>query len=252
MSVFLQEIHRGYGQGPDLLSMLTRLLKEGHQDSPLRGATVRRTFSSGASGGTTLLTPYIQYHHDRAMLPDGRPPFDGYLVMVGQQPPNRPKGAVLVFLDSEAEVIRTHPTPTRNTDTPRFRTYEIPGAGHSMSAPVEPASTAERSADPSGTEAVLPTGIGGLTDRGGPTEFEPYDKINAPITWGIWANMYAWLEKGTPMPVAAPIQRDRAAPDGVARDEHGNAKGGIRTPWVESLKRGTWPASRCRTRCGPG
>ena len=101
MSVFLQEIHRGYAQGPDLLSQLAWLLKEGQESSPLRGAKVRRTFSSGASGGTTLLTPYIEFHHDRAMLPDGRPPFDGYLVMVGREPPNRPKKAVMVFLNSE-------------------------------------------------------------------------------------------------------------------------------------------------------
>jgi hypothetical protein len=233
MSVFLQEIHRGYAQGPDLLSQLARLLKEGGAGSPLAGAKVRRTFSYGASGGTTLLMPYIQYHHDRAMLPDGRPPFDGYLVMVGQQPSNRPKGAVMVFLDSEAEALR-HPLPLpENTDNPRFRFYEIPGTGHSISAPVNAASATQRSVDHTGIEEVLPDGIAGLTARGGPTAFEPYDKINAPIIWGIWSNMYAWLEHGRPMPIAPPIERDPAAPDRIARDEHGNAKGGLRTPWVD-------------------
>src|SRR5262249_40046915 len=72
MAVFQQEIHRGYAQGPDLLSQLARTLKEGGKGSPLAGAKVRHTFSYGASGGTTLLTPYIQYHHDKGMLPDGR------------------------------------------------------------------------------------------------------------------------------------------------------------------------------------
>ena len=234
MSVFLQEIHRGYAQGPDLLSQLARVLKEGGPGSPLVGAKVRRTFSYGASGGTTLLMPYIQYHHDKAMLPDGRPPFDGYLVMVGQQPSNRPKGAVMVFLNDESGAF-TRRVPPPNSDKPRFRYYEIPATGHSISAPVETASATHSSVERSATEEVLPSGIGGLTARGTQTEYEAYDKINAPIIWGIWANMYAWIEKGRSMPVAPPIERDPSAPDGLGlgRDEHGNAKGGIRTPWVE-------------------
>jgi hypothetical protein len=81
--------------------------------------------------------------------------------------------------------------------------------------------------------AVVPAGVAGLSDRGGPTDLQPYDKINAPIVWGVWANLYAWLDKGTPMPSAPPIQRDPAAPDGIARDEYGNARGGLRTPWVD-------------------
>jgi hypothetical protein len=233
MSVFLQEIHRGYAQGPDLLTQLTHLLKMGDSPNPLAGAKVRHTFNSGASGGTTLLTPYIQYHHDNAMLSDGRPPYDGYLVMVGQEPANRPKGAVMVFLNTEHEAKIKKPPLPQNTDNPRFRYYEIPSAGHMMSAPVEPTSAANRSTAHSGVEAVLPEGIAGLTARGGPTEFEPYDKINAPIIWGVWTNMYTWIDKGQPMPSAEPIERDLKAPDGIARDEHGNAKGGIRTPWVE-------------------
>lgn len=233
MAVFLQEIHRGYAQGPDLLSQLAHLLKEGSPSGPLRGAKVRRTFNSGASGGTTLLTPYIQHHHDRAMLPDGRPPFDGYLVMVGNQPSNRPKKAVLVFLNSEAEAAGAALPLPKNTDEPRFRYYELPSTGHGMSTPAEQLSDTERATQAGKMAAVLPAGIVGLTDRGQSNEYEVYDKVNAPIIWGIWANMYAWLETGVPMPVAPPITRDASAPDGLARDEHGNAKGGIRTPWVE-------------------
>jgi hypothetical protein len=45
--------------------------------------------------------------------------------------------------------------------------------------------------------------------------------------------MYRWVEEGIPMPCADPITRDANAPDGIARDEHGNARGGLRTPWVD-------------------
>jgi hypothetical protein len=153
--------------------------------------------------------------------------------MVGIEPLNRPKKAVLVILNSEDSAKkRSSPIPP-NTDEPKFRYYEIPSTGHSMSAPAETVSASERAAAVSQMSSVLPEGIAGLTDRGGPTEYEPYDKINTPINWGAWANMYAWLDKGKPMPIAPPIERDSKASDGIARDEHGNAKGGIRTPWVD-------------------
>jgi hypothetical protein len=61
----------------------------------------------------------------------------------------------------------------------------------------------------------------------------PYDKINMPLVWGVWENIYDWIEKGIPMPHAKPITLDPQQSDGIARDQYGNAKGGIRTPWVE-------------------
>ena len=46
-------------------------------------------------------------------------------------------------------------------------------------------------------------------------------------------NLVASLRDGTPMPSGAWITCDPHALDGVARDEHGNAIGGLRAPWVE-------------------
>lgn len=35
------------------------------------------------------------------------------------------------------------------------------------------------------------------------------------------------------MPIAECITRDAGSVDGIARDDHGNTLGGIRTPWVD-------------------
>lgn len=35
------------------------------------------------------------------------------------------------------------------------------------------------------------------------------------------------------MPQTAPLSIDESAPDRLARDRHGNALGGLRTPWVD-------------------
>ena len=45
--------------------------------------------------------------------------------------------------------------------------------------------------------------------------------------------MYQLIEQGMSLPKAPRIRLDANAPDGIARDQHGNALGGLRTPWVE-------------------
>src|SRR5262249_6647636 len=111
---------------------------------------------------------------------------------------------------------------------------EIPGTGHSISAPLPEVSAAQGGTELQGAGDVVPKGIAGLSDRDAPPPgVVPYDKVNAPILWGLWANMYDWVEKGVPMPHAPRIKRDPSGPDGLAVDQYGAAIGGLRTPWVD-------------------
>jgi Alpha/beta hydrolase domain len=234
--VFLQELFRSYAQAPDIMSQLAHAMKSNNPAFPFEGK-VKRLFSFGASGGSTILQTYINYHHDAGMMSDARPPFDGYLVMVGLHPDVRPKGAVLAILDSEAEVveaIRAQRKEPPDTDNPRFRYYQIPGTGHMVSAPLPESIAARRSEAARSAASVVPEGIAGLSDTGEvPAGLTHYNKINQPIVWSLWSNMYAWIEKDIPMPKAPRMQLDPKAPDGVARDANGNALGGLRTPWVD-------------------
>ena len=220
-NVFLQELYRSYAQAPDVISQLAQALKAGNPALPFEGK-VKRLFSYGASGGSTILQRYIDVHHDAGMMPDGRPPFDGYLVAVGMLPETRPKGAVLVFLEAEGEAIagiRTGRTEPPDTDDPPFRFYQVPGAGHVMSAPLPEVAAAQAGTDVRQVASVVPAGIVGLSDTGElPAGVVRYDKINQPIVWGIWNNMYQWIEQGVPMPKAPRIKRDPSASDGIARD----------------------------------
>lgn len=230
--IFNQELNRSYGMGPDIVTQVNHLLKTNAPQSPLKGFTVRRTYTFGASGGSMIPIAYINYFHDKAMLPDGRPPIDGYMIGVGPEPSKRPGKALLVMYESEAEAVGRMPSP--DTDQPRFRYYEIPGAGHGVSAPA-PMTAEERKAEQGGgMDEVLPPGIQGLNSRGSiPAGMSPYDKVNSPIIWALWHHMYRWNDAGIAMPKSRPITRDPKAPDGIARDVHGNALGGLRTPWVE-------------------
>jgi hypothetical protein len=235
-NVFVQELYRSYAQAPDVISQLAQALKGGNPSFPFQGR-VKRLFSYGASGGSTIVQRYIDVHHDAGMMADGRPPFDGYLVAVGMLPETRPKGAVLVFLESENEAItgiRTGRQEPPDTDDPPFRFYQVPGAGHVMSAPLPEVAAAQAGIEMRQVAKVVPAGIAGLSDTGEPPPgVLRYDKVNQPIVWGIWNNMYQWIEQGVPMPKAPRIKRDPKATDGIARDANGNALGGLRTPWVD-------------------
>lgn len=234
--IFLQEIYRSFAQAPDIVSQAARALKQGAKGLPF-GDRVRQIYSFAASGGSTFLAPYIQYHHNAGMLPDGRPPFDGYLIMVGLLPKAMPDKAVFAYVNSQADLATTLRMGTQfppDSDDPRVRIYEIPGTGHSISAPLPEVSAAQASTELHGAGAVVPAGVAGLSDRGqAPEGVLPYDKVNAPLIWALWANMYDWVEKGVPMPSAPRIVRDSHAPDGIALDRYGAALGGLRTPWVE-------------------
>jgi hypothetical protein len=229
MTTFRQELFRSYASGPDIYFGVVDALRTG-RSSVLGDAVARRVYTYGSSGASQILRPLVEFHHDRRLAADGAPLVDGYFIRVGQMPVNRPRNAVLTMFQSEAEAmgnVSTGGAPPDDTDDPRFRYYELAGTGHRFSA--DPP-TSRR--DELSSAAVVPEGIRGLSQRD-ESELEPYDKYNAPILWALWEAMYAWVDDGVPMPRIPCITRDPDAPDGIARDEHGNALGGIRTPWVD-------------------
>jgi hypothetical protein len=226
-AIFRQEISRSYAQGPDIMSDAAALIRKGGPDSPLGDRAVRRIFTAGRSGQSTILQPYIDFHHDAATRRNGHVPYDGYMIRVGSMPQNRPSGSVLVLVQSEAEAMdlsAEYIARYADTDDPMFRYYEIPGVGHGLTARPNVSNV---------IGSLVPEGVQGISDIAGETSFEPYDKISLPVIWGMWANMAQWLDKGVPMPRAPRIERDPAADGGLARDEFGNARGGIRLPWMD-------------------
>jgi hypothetical protein len=100
----------------------------------------------------------------------------------------------------------------------RYRLYEIAGAGHD-------ASFAEASARMLGL-AELPTLRMGRPRK--PLNDFPLDLVLA----AAFRNLFQWVEDGVAPPRAARIEVDEEAVQ-IVRDEHGNVRGGVRTPWVD-------------------
>jgi hypothetical protein len=214
--VMIEEIYRSYAHSPDVVAQLAALLKvEG-----LDGWPVERLIGTGASGTTAWWNAFIDGgHHDRA------PNFDGYVLYVATPPRSRPGDAAVVSVISEAEAMLAvieADTPPPDTDDPTFRQYELAGTGHQLSG-----------ADDAGVTDALSTHASTL-DQARPNGLIPYDRANHPILHGIWRALEERIAHGVPMPPSVHIDRDADGEGGLARDQYGNARGGLRPPWVEA------------------
>jgi hypothetical protein len=214
-------VAHGYGIAAGLLE----LVKANAGGSPLAGFAVERVYATGWSQTGLFWQQFLDRgFHEATPGPLGGAAVDGYLVAVAPGPTHRPDDAVLVHLLSEGEVVGTLNRGTHvsdDSDARRVRGYEVAGTFHHWKvkerAPRQPAP---------GTHDAL------HNDR-------PWEVI----VHAVLDNMDRWVRDGMPMPHAARITRDPRAPDGVARDEFGNARGGLRSPWLDV------PTARYAPRC---
>ena len=229
LTLATQEMLRTFAHSVDIVKQVTTLLKSDREDNPLTIGTARRAYVSGASGTGVYLHTFLWCgHHDS--LADGRPIFDAYVPMVTGPPAGipLPDDAVVVGVVSEHEVLGIAGQGLElppDSDGPRYRYYEIPGAGHGMHGP-EPI----RPSTDSAAEVYRFRSDG---EDGAPGHRPHYDKPDHPIFHAIWHNIDKWIAEDVPMPTASRIERDPTARDGIRRDEVGNALGGLRPPWIE-------------------
>lgn len=194
-----------------IMTQVGAFLKSNPRTGPLVGRPVKYLLMGGSSqtGGTT--NNYIRQSHATARLPNGKPIYDGYLPGYSfPSEPLRAEGAAIIHFVSEGEVVNAannkRPTGDRpDSDAPndRFRAYQLVGGSH------------------------VPT-------RGQPAKTNPPEMPSqfpsAPINKMALINLIDWVTKGKAPPKAPKIE---VANGQVVRDEYGNAKGGIRSPYVD-------------------
>jgi len=188
-------------------------LKSNSSVGPFAGTPVKYLFMGGASqtGGTTL--SYIQQSHTRARLPNGKPIYDGYLPAANFtiEPISLPDAAIIHLVgegDFElfSQVTRAPGFKVRGDSDAahdRYREYEVAAASHVPSR----GSTAGVKAGETASQFPSP-----------------------PIYKAALINLIEWVTKGTSPPKAAPIERINGQ---IVRDKFGNAKGGVRSPYVD-------------------
>jgi len=241
----------------ELMGEIGAMLRSDRADNPLRGLDVRAMIIGGWSYTGSIQRTYInEGFHDSIRLANGKPVFDGYLVGVSS-PHNKPgylplyndepfveiddprrklkmtDAKVIEFLtESEVELdagLTSPATPDSDADMGGRRTYELAGVIHT-----------DNLVDPPLTSSQAPFLVQ-LTDRGyhvgsvstvssAECDLPPSDIPEAAFVRAAVDNLRHWILDGTPPPRAEPLER---TPEGLGRDEVGNARGGIRAAEYE-------------------
>jgi hypothetical protein len=203
---------------PQILYQSVALLRSADASNPL-ARPARRVILAGYSGDGAAVRQFIAQHHATARFSDERSVFDGYFVAgtaVGSAPrPIEDIDLPVLEIMNENEMIRSFERGSgslayRRADGPRYRLYEIPGAGHITTRGAARASEYARACNES------------------PQSQFPMSHLYS----NALDKLVAWVDAGTPPPQAPRIEY---LEDGrtIARDEHGNARGGVRSTYLD-------------------
>ena len=235
----------------DMFSQLAALLKSRASGRPLTGFTVEQVYMSTQD---TALTTYIVAVHNTATLANGRPAYDGYVIKSGGAPGRIRRCALAPGPDDARRIIRNISVPVINVEAQgevvqtmalrrpdsdemrdRFRLYEVPAASHMDNRvyrfiPAIP-EMAKTGASVAGETPAWPFEGG----RG----CEPQIPITPLYVMShafhaAFMNLDLWVRKGVPPPKAPRIEVTGTGSEArIVMDEYGNAKGGVRNPYVD-------------------
>ncbi|HKP63980.1 MAG TPA: alpha/beta hydrolase domain-containing protein [Polyangiales bacterium] len=226
-----------FGLGFDIVAQVATWLRG--SGSPVQ--PLSHMFMTGASFTGTFQRVFIgDGFHARARRPDGGPAIEGYLIQIssgafllggytplGRGVPQLPADdrrrtiqpldvpVIELLSEGEAETNAGARRPDSDALEDRYRLYEVPGACHMTSR--------------ESMSAI-------------PVLEEPSDFPMDMLCGGALLNLRRWVVDQVPAPRAERLVfsadpsgrrglRDQARP--LERDEHGNAIGGVRSPWVD-------------------
>ena len=214
--------HPGDQYAYDIYTQVARAVRaDAHR--VLGGLQPRHVLAVGESQSAFYLTSYVD-----AIEPMSHA-FDGFFIhsRSGGAAPIGPEsvassisGAVRIRTDLPVPVFMfetetdlgplLHYDPARQPDTDRIRTWEVAGTAHA--------------------DAYLVGSAASFLDcRGSINEGPGHFVVSAALR-----ALNRWVTDGTPPPTAPPLQLASTSPPTVARDAHGNALGGVRTPAVDA------------------
>jgi Alpha/beta hydrolase domain len=219
------------------------VVARGATDTVLRQLPVERVIAIGESQSAARLTTYVNAVDPIAQVYDGffvhargrtGTPLEASGPLRDPNAPPEPfredlRVPVLCF-EAETDLIALGYYPARQPDTERFRLWEVAGTAH----------------------ADVYTFVAGFVDDGtlplaelaaawaptaSPLGFELEHPVNTGpqhyVLQAALAHFDRWLRDGTPPPTAARLEVVDGDLPSFAVDEHGIAKGGIRTPHVD-------------------
>jgi hypothetical protein len=206
-----KDLQVGQGQATEILAQVGALIKSKQSSNPLAGLPLRKMILAGTSASAGVLVNYLPGHMV-LRLPDMKPVYDGFLP-TSNGATIREIDVPLVQVPTMTEVSGGNATPRQDGDEPgnQFRVYEFAGMAH---------------IDSRDAAAYYPD----------PCKY-PISRFPMAAYMSVALDhLWQWVDKGTVPPRADRMLVDRSvANDGslMALDEHGNARGGIRNPYVD-------------------
>ncbi|HVB01845.1 MAG TPA: alpha/beta hydrolase domain-containing protein [Acidimicrobiales bacterium] len=211
----------------EVMAQAGALIKSG----ALQGVSPRTVVLGGQSTEGYWVRRYIQQEHGRASFRGGSV-FDGYYP--AQSALSSPRGMIsdldvpVVEVQGESELVRSIAKPGsgadyRRDDAELYRLYEVPGMPHVCT---RRGASAERL----------------LTMQCECSNWSDFPLFE--IHHVCLDNLIAWVDRAIPATTAPRIEtrdNDRV----IVRDEHGNARGGLRTSYFEV------PTATIHATCGP-
>ena len=207
------------GQAADILAQVGALMKS--KESPIAANRIRKMILAGTSASAAVVVNYLPAH-TVLRLADMRPVFDAFMptstgatiaVQFDVGGTARPIDVPIVQVPTMTEVASANATWRPDSDMPRnqFRVYEFAGMAH---------------IDSRDAAAYYPN----------PCKL-PISRFPMAAYMSVALNhLWNWIDRGTLPPRAERILVDRnEASDRslMALDEYGNARGGIRNPYVD-------------------
>jgi hypothetical protein len=199
------------GQANEIIAQVGALVRSTDASNPLAGLTVRKMILAGTSASAGVLVNYLPAHMV-LRLADMKPIYDGFLP-TSNGANIRQIDVPMIQVPTTTEAMRGNVPTRQDGDMPgdQFRVYEFPGMPH--------------------------------LDTRDVAAFRPNPCKNPIMMYPMSAYMSValnhllqWVDKGTVPPRADRILMDRnEGNDGslMALDEHGNPRGGIRSPYVD-------------------
>jgi hypothetical protein len=199
------------GQASEILAQVGALVRSRAPGNPLGNLPIRRMVLAGTSASAAVLVNYLPAHMVYR-LADVKPIYDGFLP-TSNGATIRQVDVPMIQVPTMTEVMTGTATPRQDGDEPgnQFRVYEFAGMAH---------------IDSRDAVAYYPN----------PCKL-PISRFPMAAYMSVALNhLWQWVDKGTVPPRADRILVDRNLEgDGslMALDEHGNARGGIRNPYVD-------------------
>jgi hypothetical protein len=228
----------------DMLGQLASLIRSGKDDNCFDGVPVRRVYLTGQSQSAAYLNTFVHYFGAAASL-DG-PLFDGYMNIAGAQIKRRIRQDrnikplhfltgdlrpidtpfITIAAEGDARLFKEYfgaditTVKTYNSDVPgdKRRHYDIAGAPHTD------------------TRCPMLSSRGELEKMGRPFDgdvwtFEGFNDFPAgAYIAGLLDMLNEWVCDGKAPPVIEPFT---AGGGTFIRDEHGNIRGGLRSPFLD-------------------